>query len=215
MSRQPDPQRRPSFRRIAGLVTTSQKPSVRHRKGYSRERFLSKDSTNSRLECKNILADSASLLKILSKSTLRPVLRKCLTIFLSAWNAWVLRSLVGFWSGTPRRIEIKFESNSLVIHWFSSSQVSNCSSPSKFNRRVLKWDSLPDWIYALGRNKQHAQVSRKPQESQQSCMCDRLIYHLTEKWMSVVSPTSRFAFIQVVSPTLKTLSYYRVNTKYL
>lgn len=51
---------------------------------YSRERVLSKFSTYSKFVCKNILADSASLLRILSKSILRPVLRKILTIFLNA-----------------------------------------------------------------------------------------------------------------------------------
>ena len=103
--------------------------------------------------CKNLLADSASLLRILSKSTLRPVLRKILTIFLSAWIAWALSSLFGFCTGTPCRIDTKFESSSLVIHWFWLSHVFNFSSPSKFNLRVLKWDSFPVWIYALGGRK--------------------------------------------------------------
>lgn len=128
---------------------------------YSRERVLSKFSTYSKFVCKNILADSASLLRILSKSILRPVLRKILTIFLNAWNAWVLSSFDGnFCNGAPRRIVTKFGSSSLVIHWFSSSHVCNFSSPSKLSRRFLKCDSLPVWTNALEKNRKKQPLLR-------------------------------------------------------
>lgn len=110
-------------------------------------RLLSKLSTNIKLLCKKILADSANLLRILSKSTFLPDLRNTLTIFLRACTGWARGSLVTvLLEGAPRTTSIKSESSTCVIHAFSSSHVLNISSPSKLSRSVLKWDSQPVWM---------------------------------------------------------------------
>lgn len=110
-------------------------------------RLLSKLSTNIKLLCKKILADSANLLSILSKSTFLPDLRNTLTIFLRAWTDWARGSLFTvLLEGAPRTTSIKSESSTCVIHAFSSSHVLNISSPSKLSRSVLKWDSQPVWM---------------------------------------------------------------------